>query len=182
MPRPLQTKLLSLVPLALQTVATVEFESQDDALGIQLTHPSPSLHSARQVVTLEKPPCPSQTLATLPSHTVCWYAQTGPASLIGGMLPPAPPVPGGELDVRSLDAQAPNNKAKNKQQGQLLSSMAVSGRYDRRRIGRQDLSCHVWLLVAITCGALSPQRSCPDAVLGRRPIPGKVPKALGEST
>src|SRR5689334_17560921 len=128
MPGPSQAKLLSLVPVASHTVAFPVADAQDAALGMHFTHPRPSLHSEGHSMVLEKPPCPSQTLATLPSHTVWPYGQTVPASGIGGggSVPPAPPTPDGAA-VISLDAHAPNKNAKIKQQG-LLSSMAVNGR------------------------------------------------------
>jgi hypothetical protein len=57
-----------LVPVASQTVA--KLDAQEEALGTQRTHPSPSRQSEGQVVTLEKLPLPSQILATFPSQTV----------------------------------------------------------------------------------------------------------------
>lgn len=65
---PSQANWLSWVPVASQSVATLE--EQEAALGMQLTHPRPSLHSVSHAMTFENPPCPSQTLATFPSQTV----------------------------------------------------------------------------------------------------------------
>jgi hypothetical protein len=68
MPGPEHSNLLSCVPVASHTIAVVPV--QEDELGTHLTHPNPSLHSPGQAVVDEKPPCPSQTLASLASQTV----------------------------------------------------------------------------------------------------------------